>query len=91
MSQTQLISEKEAKRGKGLYVIEAALEYFVTIIVGGQYLTNLSLHLGLDQSLSSILLSFVQLGYVFQLFGLFPAVGQHAVTVKICFVLLFLW
>ena len=73
MSQTQLILEKEAKRGKGLYVIEAALEYFVTIIVGGQNLTNLSLHLGLDQSLSSILLSFVQLGYVFQLFGLLLA------------------
>ncbi len=75
MEQTQLIgvSEREAKRGKGLYIIEASLEYFVALIIGGQYLTNLSLHLGVAQSLSSVLLSFVQLGYVFQLFGLLLA------------------
>ena len=75
MQETQgiTITKEQADRGKFMYVIEAALEYFISIIIGGQYLTNLSIHLGIDQAYSSILLSFVQLGYVFQLFGLLLA------------------
>ena len=67
------VTPQQAKQGKLMYVIEAAVEYFIALIIAGQYLTNLSLHLGIDQAYSSILLSFVQLGYVFQLFGLFLA------------------
>ena len=75
MQQTELISltDSQAKQGKLMYIIEAALEYFIAIIIAGQYLTNLSIHLGVDQAYSNILLSFVQLGYVFQLFGLLLA------------------
>ena len=61
---------KENKRGKDLFVLEAALEYFIAIIVGGAYLAKITEAIGMSQGLTGILTAFVSLGYVFQIFAL---------------------
>ena len=61
---------KESKRGKDLYVLEAALEYFIAIIVGGSYLAKITQAIGMSQGLTGILTAFVSLGHVFQIFAL---------------------
>lgn len=58
-------------KGKRLYIIEAALEYFVTIVVGGAYLAKITSAIGMSQGLTGILTSFISLGALFQIFALF--------------------
>ena len=49
------------------YIIEAALEYFISLLVTGAYLARITGALGFSDSLTGILSSFVSLGCVFQL------------------------
>lgn len=49
------------------HIIEAALEYFISIMVGGVYLARITKGLGFSDSLTGILSSFFSLGCVFQL------------------------
>ena len=48
------------------YIIEAALEYFIAILLSGAYLARITSALGFSDSLTGILSSFVSLGCVFQ-------------------------
>ena len=48
-------------------IIEAALEYFISIMVTGAYLARITQSLGFSDSLTGILSSFVSMGCVFQL------------------------
>ena len=50
------------------YVIESALEYFISIVITGAYLAKLTSELGFSDSLTGILGAFVALGCSFQLF-----------------------
>lgn len=59
------------KSSRVLYIIEAALEYFVSILVSGTFLAKLTTNLGFSDSLTAILTSFVALGCSFQLFAVF--------------------
>ena len=56
-----------------MYIIEAALEYFVSLAVGTVYLAKLAEYIGLSDSLTGILSSFVSLGCGFQLIAIFLA------------------
>ena len=49
------------------YIIEAALEYFVSIMMTGAFLARITSSLGFSDSLTGILSSFVSLGCLFQL------------------------
>ena len=49
------------------YIIEAALEYFISIMVTGAFLARITSSLGFSDSLTGILSSFVSLGCLFQL------------------------
>ena len=55
------------KTSRVLYIIEAALEYFISIMVGGAYLARLTAELGISDSVTGILSSLVTLGCSFQL------------------------
>ena len=55
------------KSSRVLYIIEAALEYFVSILVGGAYLASLTASIGLSDGMTGILSSLVSLGFGFQL------------------------
>ena len=48
-------------------IIEAALEYLISIMVSGAYLARITSSLGFSDSLTGILASFVSLGCLFQL------------------------
>lgn len=58
-------------KSRTLYIIEAALEYFISILVAGSYLATLTAHLGMSDSLTGILSSFISLGCLFQLLSVF--------------------
>lgn len=64
------ISEKSIKRSRLLYIFEAALEYFISILVAGSYLATLTKELGFSDSLTGILSSVISLGCLFQLLSL---------------------
>lgn len=56
-----------------MYVIEAALEYFVSIAVGTVYLAKVAEYLGFSTALTGVLTAFVSLGCGFQLIAIFLA------------------
>lgn len=58
------------KTSRVLYIIEAALEYFISILVGGAYLAKLTAELGIPDSITGILSSLVTLGCSFQLLAI---------------------
>ncbi len=61
------IGEKKIKQSRLMYVIEAALEYLISILTAGAFLASLTRELGLSDSLTGILSSIVSLGCLFQL------------------------
>lgn len=61
------------KSSRILYIIEAALEYFISLLVAGAYLAKLTSSIGLPDSLTAILSSFVSLGCSFQMVAIFVA------------------
>ncbi len=64
-------SEKALKNSRILYIIEAAIEYFISILVAGSFLATLTKELEISDSLTGILSSIISLGCLFQLFSLF--------------------
>ena len=63
----------EYKISRLLYIIEAALEYFVSIAVGTVYLARLTAYIGISDSITGILSAFVSLGCGFQILAIFLA------------------
>lgn len=61
------------KSSRIFYILEAALEYFISILVTGAYLAKLTEEIGLSDSLTGILSAFTSLGCGFQLFAIFLA------------------
>lgn len=59
------------KTSRTLYIIEAALEYFVSLLVSGAFLAKVSTHLGVSDSLTGIITAFVSLGCSFQMLSIF--------------------
>ena len=56
-----------------LYIAEAALEYFVSIMVTGAFLAKITSEIGMPDTLTGILSSFVSLGCGFQIIAIFLA------------------
>ena len=56
-----------------LYIIEAALEYFISIAVGGVYLAKITKYIGISDAITGIITAFVSLGCGFQIIALFLA------------------
>lgn len=61
------------KYSRVLYIVEAMLEYFISIAVGTVYLARITAYIGIPDSLTGILSSFVSLGCGFQLVAIFLA------------------
>lgn len=64
------LTPKSIQRSQLMYTLEAALEYFISILVGGSFLATLTKELGFSDSLTSILSSVISLGCLFQLLSL---------------------
>ena len=66
----QQYQQRAYRRGRQMYVIEAALEYLISILVSGSFLATLTGYLGIPDSLTGILSSIISLGCVFQLLSI---------------------
>ena len=72
---------REFKRGRTMYIFEAALEYFIAMLVSGSYLATITKALGMSDSLTGIISSFISLGCLFQLFAVFMRKSRVKPTV----------
>lgn len=73
------MEDKKYAFSRFLYIIEAALEYFVAIAVGSVYLAKITASIGMSVALTGILTAFVSLGCGFQIIALFIS---HKTPVK---------
>lgn len=81
------------KRSQIYYIIQAALEYFVAILVSGSYLATLTAYLGISDGVTGIISSIISLGCVFQLLSIFlkrKQVKKPVVLFSILNILLFM-
>ena len=53
-----------------MYIIEALVEYLISITISGAYLAKITEAIGIDDGLTGIITAFISLGHVFQLFAL---------------------
>lgn len=90
------ITEKRLKIGRIMYVLEAAFEYFISILVAGSFLATLTAELGMSDSLTGILSSVISLGCLFQLLSvtvrparLKPTVVVMSILNQLLFMLLY--
>lgn len=67
------IRKDEYKTSRFLYIIEATLEYFISLLVTGAYLAKVTEAIGINDTLTGILTSFVSLGCGFQIIAIFLA------------------
>lgn len=65
------MNAQDSKRGQRLYIIHAALEYLIAILVSGSFLATLTKNLGFSDSLTGILSSIISLGCIFQMLSMF--------------------
>ena len=61
------------KTSRGLYIVEAAVEYLIQILLEGAYIAKLSSAMGISDSLTGIITAIVQLGNTLQIVALFLA------------------
>ena len=59
------------KRSRLLYILEAAFEYFISLLMVGAYLAKVTTAIGISDALTGILSSFVSLGCAFQIAAIF--------------------
>lgn len=88
-----MIEERALKRGRLMYIFEAALEYLISVLVAGSFLATITKELGLSDSLTGILSSMISLGCLFQLSSLLvrkTKVKKLVITLSIINQLLFM-
>ena len=56
-----------------LYILEATFEYFISILITGAYLAKITSAIGLSDTVTGLLTSFVSLGCGFQILAIFLA------------------
>lgn len=59
------------KRSQVMYILEAGLEYLISILVAGAYLAKMTAAIGIPDEITGILSSVIALGHLFQLGSLF--------------------
>ncbi|MBP3436633.1 MAG: MFS transporter [Clostridia bacterium] len=68
--------KKDIYKGSRLcYILEAAVEYFISILVGTTYLAKLTSSIGISDGVTGILSSFISLGCGFQILALLLSGG----------------
>ena len=62
---------KEYKRSRKAYIAQCSFEYFITLLVADAFLANLLSNMGISDSLTGIISSFISFAFLFQLLSLF--------------------
>ncbi len=89
----QLDTKPQYKKDRVLYIIQSAVEYFITIMVGGAYIAKVGIEIGMSDSMIAIISSMLQFSYAFQLVAMFFAGFKHPkrwitpmlLTIQVCF------
>lgn len=68
----------EYRTSRILYIIQAAVEYFIATLAGGAYLAKITSAVGIPDDVTAILTATVSLGVGFQLFALFISRERRA-------------
>ncbi len=68
-------------RSRLMYIIEAGVEYLISILFADAFLATLTSSIGMKDSLTGIISSFISLGCVFQLIAMFLSRGSAKRTV----------
>jgi MFS family permease len=66
-------STDKYKFSRFLYILEATFEYFISLLVTGAYLAKVTTSIGLSDTVTGLLTSFVSLGFGFQVIATFLA------------------
>ncbi|MEE0945405.1 MAG: MFS transporter [Acutalibacteraceae bacterium] len=64
------IKSNSEKKNKFMYILEAAFEYLISVLVSNSFLATLTKQLGISDSLTGILSSIISLGCLFQLISI---------------------
>lgn len=62
-----IFESQEYKNNRKLYVIQAALEYFISLALTDAFLAKVLTHLGISDSVIGIVSSFISLAFIFQI------------------------
>ena len=62
-----IFDTKEYKNNRKFYVIQAALEYFISLTLTDAFLAKVLTHLGISDSVIGIVSSFISLAFIFQI------------------------
>ena len=92
------MTQDKYKFSRFMYILEAAFEYFISIIVAGAYLAKITSELGISDSVTGILSSIVSLACGMQIFAIFlfkPGSSKRGVTIlhsvnQLCFAFIYL-
>ena len=69
-----MVKDKDIyKTSRFLYILEATFEYFISLLVTGAYLAKVTSAIGMNDTMTGILTSFVSLGCGFQIIAIFLA------------------
>ena len=72
-TESESSDRRKYRNSRVFYCIEAALEYFIAIMVGETYLAKIASELGVSDAVTGVLYAFVSLGSAFQIFAIFLA------------------
>ena len=78
MENVQLKEKDVYRPSRILYIIQAAVEYFIATLAGGAYLAKITESIGIPDDVTAILTATVSLGVGFQLFALFISRNKRA-------------
>lgn len=82
--QRDVLNDKDPYRvSRVLYIIEAALEYFISILFADSYLAKITTAIGMSDSLIGVLSAFVSLGCGMQIIAVFLT-GRDSVKRIVC-------
>ncbi len=65
------LTSKELSKNRTAYIIEAAVEYFISLLVTDAFITNLLTQNGVSDAATGIIIQFASFAFVAQLFSLF--------------------
>ena len=67
---TELFESKEYKRSRAMYMVQCTFEYFISILIADAFLAKLLTNIGISDSLTGIIASFMSIAFLFQLLSM---------------------
>lgn len=80
----QQITERSRLRSNRSYIVQAAVEYHIGLLLAGSFLAALTTRLGMSDALTGVLGSVISLGCVFQLLSLLLRPRRSRPFVAVC-------